>query len=115
MGQGHVSFRVMNVSWIDLDPLAFILRILNQFWIAIRLGCSLCEHGSLSMVTTAVSLAGVTVVDPGEVGRSAVYSGIIMAIEHCLVAHLYSVRTVLCTQFQPVRGSVCYANLLRCH
>jgi hypothetical protein len=27
--------------------------------------------GSLSMVTTAVSLAKVAVVDPGEVGRSA--------------------------------------------
>jgi hypothetical protein len=30
--------------------------------------------GSLSMVTTAVSLAQVAVVDSGEVGRSAVYS-----------------------------------------
>jgi hypothetical protein len=30
--------------------------------------------GSLSMAVTAVSLAKVTVVDSGEVGRSAVYS-----------------------------------------
>jgi hypothetical protein len=30
--------------------------------------------GSLSMVTTEVSSAKVAVVDPGEVGRSAVYS-----------------------------------------
>jgi hypothetical protein len=28
---GHVSFRVVNVTWIDLDFLAFILHFLNQF------------------------------------------------------------------------------------
>jgi hypothetical protein len=72
--RGHVSLSEVNVTWIDLDPLAFILHLFNQFWIASRLGCSLCEAmaGSLS-VTTAVSSAKVAVVDSGEVGRSAVY------------------------------------------
>jgi hypothetical protein len=28
---GHVSLRVVNVTWIDLNPLAFILHFLNQF------------------------------------------------------------------------------------
>jgi hypothetical protein len=50
--------------------------ILNQFWIASRLICSLCEAmaGSLSVATTAVSSANVAVVDPGEIGRSTMYS-----------------------------------------
>jgi hypothetical protein len=76
MDKGHVSLRVVNVTWIDLDPLAFILHFLNQFRIASRLVCSLCEAvaGSLSVATIEVSLARVTVVDSGEVGRSAVYS-----------------------------------------
>jgi hypothetical protein len=40
-----------------------------------RLGCSLCEPmaGSLSAAITAMSLAKVALVDPGEVGRSAAY------------------------------------------
>jgi hypothetical protein len=29
--RGHVSLRVVNVTWIDLDSLAFILHFLNQF------------------------------------------------------------------------------------
>jgi hypothetical protein len=28
---GHISLRVVNVAWIDLDSLAFILHFLNQF------------------------------------------------------------------------------------
>jgi hypothetical protein len=36
MDQGHISLRVVNVTWIDLDLLAFILHFLNQFWIASR-------------------------------------------------------------------------------
>jgi hypothetical protein len=73
---GHVSFRVVNVTWIDLHPLAFILHFLNHFWIASRLVCSLCEvmTRSLSVATTALSSTNVAVVDSGEVGRSAVYS-----------------------------------------
>jgi hypothetical protein len=27
MVRGHVSFRVVNVTWIDLDPLAFVLSL----------------------------------------------------------------------------------------
>jgi hypothetical protein len=75
---GHVSLHVVNVSWIDLDSLAFILNFLNQSWIASRSVCtsSLCEAmaGSLSMATTGVSSAKVAMVDSGAVGRSAVYS-----------------------------------------
>jgi hypothetical protein len=66
-----VYLRVVYVTWIDLDPFAFILHFLNQFWIASRLVCSLCEamDGSLSVATTAVSSAKIAVVDSGEVGR----------------------------------------------
>jgi hypothetical protein len=66
----------VNVTWIYLDPLAFILHFLNLFWIASSSVCSLCEAmvGPLSVVTTAVSLAKVAVVDSAEVGRSAVYN-----------------------------------------
>jgi hypothetical protein len=76
MDRGHVSLRVVNVTWIDLDSLVFILHYLNKFWIASRLVCSFCEAmaGSLSMATTAVPSAKIAVVDSGEVGRSAVYS-----------------------------------------
>jgi hypothetical protein len=54
---------------------SFYSPFLNQFWIASRLVCSLCEvmAGSLSMASTAV-LSKVDVVDCGEVGRSAVHS-----------------------------------------
>jgi hypothetical protein len=47
----HISPRVVNVTWIDLDSLAFILNFVNQFWIASRLVCSFCEAtaGPLSM------------------------------------------------------------------
>jgi hypothetical protein len=62
----------------DMDQLGFISFIspfLNQFWISARLVCTFCEAmaGSLSVASTAVSLAKVAVVDSGEVGRSAVY------------------------------------------
>jgi hypothetical protein len=67
----HVSFRVVNVMWIDLDALSFILHFLNQVWIAsTTLVCRLA--GSLSVTTTAVSSVKVAVVASGEVGRSAV-------------------------------------------
>jgi hypothetical protein len=72
---GHVSLRVANVTWIDLDSLAFILHFLNQSWIASRSVCRFNEAiaGSMSTALTAVSSAKVAVVDSGEVGRSAVY------------------------------------------
>jgi hypothetical protein len=65
----------VNVTWINLDLLAFVPHFKNQFWIVSRLFCSLCEAmaGSLSVAITAVSLAKVAVVDSGEVGRSVVY------------------------------------------
>jgi hypothetical protein len=44
--------------------------------------------GSLSVVTTAVSWVKVAMVDPGEAGKSAVYSRYNSAIKHCLVVHL---------------------------
>jgi hypothetical protein len=66
----------VNVTWIDLGSFVFILHFLNQFCVASRSVCSLCEAmaGSLSVATTATSSAKVAVVDSGEVGRSAVYS-----------------------------------------
>jgi hypothetical protein len=76
---------------------------LNRFWIANRLVYRFCEAmtGSLSAASTAVSSAEVAVVESGEVGR-------------CLVQYLavrpHWLGRVLCTQFKPLRGSVCYAN-----
>jgi hypothetical protein len=69
-----VSLGVVNVTWTDLDSLAFILSFLNQSWIASRSVCSLCEAmaGSLSVSTTAVLSTKVAVVDFAEVSRSAV-------------------------------------------
>jgi hypothetical protein len=74
--RGHVSLRVVNVTWIDLDSSAFSLHFSNQLRIVVRLVCSFCEAmaGSLSVASTAVSLAKASVVDSGAVGRSAVYS-----------------------------------------
>jgi hypothetical protein len=67
---------VVNVTWTDLDSLAFILHLFNHFLIASRLVCSFFEAipGSLSMANTAISSAYVAVVDSVEVGRSALYS-----------------------------------------
>jgi hypothetical protein len=50
-------------------------HVLNEFWIASRLVCSLLEAmaGSLCVATTAVSSTEFAVVDSGEVGVSAVY------------------------------------------
>jgi hypothetical protein len=72
---GHVSILLVNVTWTNLDLLAFILHFLNQFWITSRLVCSFggTMAGSLSVASTAVMLEKVAVVDSGEVGKSAVY------------------------------------------
>jgi hypothetical protein len=53
---GYVSLQVVNVTWTYLDLLAFILHILNQFWITARLVCRFLEAmaSSLSMASTAV-------------------------------------------------------------
>jgi hypothetical protein len=66
----------VNVTSIDLDPLAFIIHFLNRFWIASRLACSLCDamSGSLSVASTAVLSAKFAVIDSCEVGRSAMYN-----------------------------------------
>jgi hypothetical protein len=71
----------MNVMWIVLHPLAFILHFLNQFWIASRLVCSFCEAmaGTLSVVS-----AKVAVVDSGEVAGLQYVASIIVALGHCL-------------------------------
>jgi hypothetical protein len=73
---GYVSFGIVTVIWIDLEPFAFILHFENKFWNASRLVCSFYEAmaGVLPVATTAVSSAEVSVVDSGEVGRSALYS-----------------------------------------
>jgi hypothetical protein len=75
-GGGHVYLRMVNVTCPDMDPLAFILDFLNQFSIAVLLACSFCEAnaGSLSVASTTVSSAKVSVLDSGEVSISAEYS-----------------------------------------
>jgi hypothetical protein len=75
MDRGTSFSSVVNVTWIALDSVTFILHFLNQFWIASRLVYSLCAAmaGTLSVASTAVSSAKVAVVDSGEVGGSAVY------------------------------------------
>jgi hypothetical protein len=66
----------VNVTWTDLDLLAFILSFLIQFWIIAMFVCSFCEAmaGSLFVPNTAVSSGKVSVLNSGEVGRIAVYS-----------------------------------------
>jgi hypothetical protein len=105
---GHIPLRVVNVTWIDLDSLAFILHYLNQFWIASRSVCSFCEAmaGSVSMATTAVSSAKVAMVDSGEVSRCA---GIIIALNF----HKLQVQVILqpevsrpvCLRVGPLSGA----------
>jgi hypothetical protein len=65
---GQVSLPVVNVTWIDLDSLAFIFHFSNQFWTTSRSVYSFCEAmvGSLSVASIAVLSAKVTVVDSGE-------------------------------------------------
>jgi hypothetical protein len=111
-GRGHVSFRMVNVTWTDFDPLAFNLHFLNQFRIAARLIFSFCEAmaGSLSVTSTAVSSAKMVVVESGEVGGSAVYIRYNNGPRTLPWSTPALLMTVLCTRFQPLRGSVCYAN-----
>jgi hypothetical protein len=72
----HVSLHVVNVTWTILDPVAFVLHFINQFWIAAKLICSFYEAmaGSLPMTSTGVLSVKVAVIESGEVGRSALYS-----------------------------------------
>jgi hypothetical protein len=53
-----------------LGSVSFYLALFNKFWIANKLVCSFCEAMavSLSLASTAVSSAKVTVVDSGVVG-----------------------------------------------
>jgi hypothetical protein len=73
---GHVSRRVVKVTWTDLVSLALIRQSFSQDWIARREVWSFWEavSGSLSVATIAVSSAKVAVKESDEVGRSAVYS-----------------------------------------
>jgi hypothetical protein len=66
-----LSVRVLNVTWIDLDLLAFI----STFWIARKVVYSSCQATalSLSLANTTVSSTNILVVDSVEVGGSAVY------------------------------------------
>jgi hypothetical protein len=61
------------------------------------------------VATTAVSSAKAAVVDLGEVGRSVVYSRCNNG-PRTLWVRQHSLGRVLCIQFQPLRGSVCYVN-----
>jgi hypothetical protein len=73
---GQVALLVVNVIWIDLDSLAFILNFFHHVWIASRLFCSFCEAmpGSLPVANTTVSSANIMVGDSVQVGKSADYS-----------------------------------------
>jgi hypothetical protein len=64
---------MVNVTWFDLDLLAFTLNFFNQFWIATGLVYSFCEAmaGSVSVASTAVSSAEIAMLDSGVVGRLA--------------------------------------------
>jgi hypothetical protein len=66
---------VVNVTWTALVSLALIRQFFSQDWIARRAVWSFWEAvaGSLSAATNAMSSAKVAVMEPGEVGRSAVY------------------------------------------
>jgi hypothetical protein len=62
--------RLSSCGQCDVGRLGFVsfyFPFLNQFWIAARLVCSFCEAmaGSLSVASTVVSSARVTVVDSG--------------------------------------------------
>jgi hypothetical protein len=50
---------MVNVMYVDLDPLAFILHFASQLCIASQLACILLEaiSGSLSVAITSVSSA----------------------------------------------------------
>jgi hypothetical protein len=53
---GHVSRRVVNVTWIDLDSLAFFLHPLTSLGLQVdRFVVSVKQAGLLSVATTAVS------------------------------------------------------------
>jgi hypothetical protein len=71
---GAHFFRVMNVTWIDLDPFALILHLLNLLWIASSLVFIFCEAmvGPLFVVSTEVSSTKFAVADSDEGGKSAV-------------------------------------------
>jgi hypothetical protein len=50
MAGGKVSLRVVNVTWTDLNSLAFIHRFFNHyFWIASRLVCGFYETGWITV------------------------------------------------------------------
>jgi hypothetical protein len=72
--RGHVSLCMMNVTWTDLDLLAFFK---SQFWVVAKLVCSFCEAmtGSLLVGSTTV-LSAKVVVDSGV-------ASIIMAQGYC--------------------------------
>jgi hypothetical protein len=80
MGRGHVSLRVVNVTWTEFDPLAFILCSLNQLWIATRLACSVCiaTARSLSVLSTKFAVVG----SGGGASLQCIAS--IIAPGHCL-------------------------------
>jgi hypothetical protein len=64
--------------------------------------------GSLSVASTAVSLAKVAAVDSGRVGRCAVYSRYNNDPRTLPWGMPTFTGRVLCTQLQPLRGSVYY-------
>jgi hypothetical protein len=76
MNKGDGSLRVVNVTCIDLDPIAFILHFYTNFglqisWFAVCMKQWLDHCPWLVLQYRRQCFA---VIDSGEVGRSAVYS-----------------------------------------
>jgi hypothetical protein len=80
-GRGHVSLRIVIVTWIDLNSLAFILHFLNQFWIASRSVCSFCECLDHCTWLLLQCRRQVAVEDSGEVRSLNCIAGIISQLE----------------------------------
>jgi hypothetical protein len=105
----QVSLRVVNVTWTDLDSLAFILHFFNNFYIASRLVCSFCEampgHCQwliLQYHRQMLRLAGLQCI-----------AGITLAPGHCPGVHQLWLGRVPCTQIQTSQESICYADRIR--
>ena len=78
VGQGHVFFLRVKVTWTDFVSFAFIRHFFNHNWILFKCTriCSMCVAvaGSSWVVRTAVSSGKLAVVLSAVVGKSAVSS-----------------------------------------
>jgi hypothetical protein len=114
LGELHVLYgpgaHFSSCGECDVDRLgsvSFYSPFLNHFWFAVSV--KQCQV-HLSVASTALSSVKVAVVDSHEVGRSAVYSRYNTGLGTLPQGMPALTGGVLCTQFQPLRGSVCYAS-----